>query len=245
MYAGTGLYKGKQPAAPSISVLRRDDGQIAARVVLAARCKGYASYSFVVKAAGSTPDGVNFTAAGSSKLGPGRTVRVTLTGSLAPDAATGSARVRLTKGCKGYTQPFALRTESAPAGAPAVPAAGTVMLGLTAQSVGGLRLPVSLRATGNGRVYAVWQGLMTCGRAKVPILDFVPSRKVGADGSFGGRQRFTVRYRDHSERYVVDFHGQFRADGATGTLRARMQWREGKRRFVPCDTGAQTWTARP
>jgi hypothetical protein len=142
-----------------------------------------------------------------------------------------NARVRKS-GCKGYTQPFVLRTESAPAGAPAVPAAG-------------LRLPLSLRVTKNGRVYAVWQAMMTCGRVRIGVLDFTPSRAIKADGTFGGSQTYTIRYRGFSERYRVTFSGQFLADGARGTLRARMQFRDGKRRYVPCLSGQQTWTARP
>jgi hypothetical protein len=244
MYGGTGLYKGTRPANPAISLLRRDDGQVLGRVVLGTACRGYANYSMVIRLAGSTPDGVSFTASGKSKLGKPGFVRVTLTGTLAPDSVTGSARVRK-PGCKGYTQPFVLRTESAPAGAPAVPAAGTLMQGLTSQSARGLRLPLSLRVTKAGRVYAVWQATMKCGRATFPILDFTPSRKVNADGTFGGSQTYTIRYRGFSERYRVSFSGQFLADGARGTLRARMQFRDGKRRSIPCVSGQQTWAARP
>ena len=53
-YGGTGLYKGNQPANPSISLLRRDNGQIAARIVLGVRCRGYANYNMVIRATGST-----------------------------------------------------------------------------------------------------------------------------------------------------------------------------------------------
>jgi hypothetical protein len=244
MYGGTGLYKGTRPANPSISLLRRDDGGVTGRVMLGARCRGYANYSMVIRVAGSTPDGASFTASGRSRLGKPGYVRVTLTGTLAPDSVTGNARVRL-PGCRGYTQPFVLRTESAPAGAPAVPAGGTLMQGLTSQSASGLRLPVALRVTTGGRVYAVWQAMMRCGRVTIPVLDYTPSRKIKPDGTFGGTQSYTIRYRGFSERYRVSFSGRFLADGATGTLRARMRYHDGKRRYVPCVSGQQTWTARP
>ena len=67
-YGGTGLYKGNRPAAPSISLLRRDNGQIAARVLLSASCRGWANHNMVIRVTGSTPDGASFTASGKSKL---------------------------------------------------------------------------------------------------------------------------------------------------------------------------------
>ena len=244
-YGGTGLYKGTTPAAPSISLLRRDNGQIAGRLVLAVRCKKYANYNLVIRFAGSTPDGASFSASGKGKLVRPGDVKVTLTGTLAPDSVSGTVMWRQPSGCKDFKQPFVLRTESAPVGAPAVPAAGLLMQGFTGQSAAGLRLPVSLRTTKNGRVYAVWQAIMKCGRARIPVVDFTPSRKIKADGSFGGSQSYVVRFSDYNEYYRVTFNGQFRADGVTGTLRARVYYKApGKRRSVSCVSGTQTWTAR-
>ena len=81
-YGGTGLYKGNRPAAPSISLLRRDNGQIAARVLLSASCRGWANHNMVIRVTGSTPDGASFTASGKTRLGPPGHVGVTLTGTL-------------------------------------------------------------------------------------------------------------------------------------------------------------------
>jgi hypothetical protein len=244
-YGGTGLYKGTTPAAPSISLLRRDNGQIAGRLVLAASCKKYANYNLVIRFAGSTPDGVSFSASGKAKLVRAGNVNVTLTGTLAADSVSGTVRWRLPGSCKDYTQPFVLRTESAPAGAPAVPAPGLLMQGFTGQSAAGMRLPVSLRTTKNGRVYAVWQAILKCGRARIPLVDFTPSRKIKADGSFGGSQSYVGHYSNYSEYYRVTFNGQFRADGVTGTLRARVYYKApGKRRSANCVSGTQTWAAR-
>ena len=188
-------------------------------------------------------DGLTFTATGTTRVRGLGTIRVTLTGGLASNNATGDARVRVT-GCRAYTNSFVLRTESAPAGAPAVPGPGTLMQGLTSQSAGGLRLPLSLRVATNGRVYAVWNAMMKCGTATIPVLDVTPSRAIRPDGTFGGTQTYTIRYRGSSERYRVTFSGQFLADGAKGTLRASMQLRDGTRRYVPCVSGLQTWAAR-
>jgi hypothetical protein len=245
-YGGTGLYKGKSPAAPSITLLRRDNGQIAVRLMISTSCRNYANYNLVVRLKGSTPDGVSFSASGKATLIHARDIRVTVTGTLAADSVTGSARVRKPSGCKGYTQPFVLRTESAPAGAPVVPGPGAVMQGFTSQAAGGMRLPVSLRTTKNGRVYAVWQSIMKCGSLRIPLIDFTPSRKIHPDGSFGGTESYVGRYRGYTEHYRVTFNGRFLADGVTGTLRARVYYKEtGKRRSVNCVSGTQTWTARP
>lgn len=244
MYAGTGLAGGKLPANPIIQMLRRDNGQIVARLSLSISCRKVADSSMTVRLKGSTPDGASFTASGRSKLNKVGYVRATMTGTLTADAASGTIRVRNPGGCKGFTNSFSLRTESAPAGAPAVAGAGALMFGMSRQSTGGLRMAVSLRVAKNGRAYAFWQATMKCGKSRFPILDVTPTRKVKADGTFGGNQTYTIRYTDHSERYTVSFHGQFLADGARGTLRARMQWIQGTRKFVPCVSGSQTWTAR-
>jgi hypothetical protein len=244
-YGGTGLYKGSVPAAPLISLLRRDNGQIAARVLLSVRCKGYADFDMVVKVKGSTPDGASFTASGKKKLGPPGTVRVTLKGTLAPDSVTGEAVVRVAS-CRTWKNPIVLRTASAPAGAAAVPAPGSIMQGFTSQSAGGMPVPVSLRVAKNGRVYAVWQSVMRCGRAVIVHGDYTPARTVKPDGTFGGTESYVARYKGYSEHYRVTFKGQFRADGVTGTLRSRVYYKEdGKRRSVNCVSGTQTWSARP
>ena len=70
------------------------------------------------------------------------------------------------------------------------------------------------------------------------------ARKIAPDGTFGGSQTYTIRYKGFSERYRVTFRGQFLADGAKGRCAPEMQLRDGKRRYVPCRTGTQTWTAR-
>jgi hypothetical protein len=241
-YGGHGLYKGTRPANPSISLLRHDDGRVTGRVVLGARCRGYAGYSLVVRLSGRTADGVNFTADGRTKFGRGF-VRATLTGTLAPDAANGSARVQ-TKGCGSYRNPFSLRVASAPAGAAAIPAPGTLLFGLTSQTAGGMGLPVTVRVTKNGRVAVSSQALLRCLGRKLPVLDYTPTRAIRADGTFGGTDRYTARYKGFSERYTVKVHGRFLADGVTGTITVTMRYRQANRRFPLCRSGQQTWSAR-
>jgi hypothetical protein len=241
-YGGHGLYKGTRPANPSITVVRRDDGSIAGRVAVGARCRGFANYSLVVRVAGRTADGVNFTADGRTRLGR-VFVRVHLAGTLAPDSATGTARVRTT-GCGSYRNPFSLRTPSAPAGPAAVPAPGTLMFGFTSQAAGGMALPVAIRVTKNGRVSASTQSLVQCGRVRLPVYDLTPTRAIRPDGTFGGAQSYTIRYRGLIERYRVSLRGQFHADGATGTLSVTLRQRTSKRRYPACRSGRVTWAAR-
>lgn len=60
------------------------------------------------------------------------------------------------KRCPKLAREVVLRTESAPAGAPAAPPAATLFNGLTGQAVGGFRLAVTLRITTKGRVWGSW-----------------------------------------------------------------------------------------
>jgi len=241
-YGGGALYKGKSPANPAITLTLRDNGTVAARVSFAYSCKRLANYSKVVRATGRV-QGANFTATGRSRVRGLGTIRVSLRGTGTPTNATGTARVRV-PGCKAYSNPFVVRTESAPVGAPAVPAPGTLAQGFTSQSAGGMRMPVSLRVTKKGRAYVDWGGMLDCGRYSLPILDVTPTRAVKPDGTFGGSQTYTIRYRGYSEQYRVTVHGQFLTDGVRGTLKATMRARDRGRRLPLCRTGTQTWTAR-
>ena len=242
-YGGTGLYKQTSPGNPTISLIRRDNGTVDARLTLSySRCRVYANYGEVLRGRG-TLQGANFTIVARRRVRGMGTVRVTLTGTIADTSVTGEARVRIAR-CRSYTQPIVLRTESAPAGAPAVPAPGTVMQGFSSQTAGGHRMPLAVRVTKGGRAYALWNAVLRCGRARPAMLDLTPSRKIAADGTFGGSQTYTIRYKGFRERYRVTFRGQFLTDGVRGTLTARMQYQDGKRRYIPCRSGRQTWAAR-
>lgn len=241
-YGGSALYKGTSPANPSLSLTLRDNGTAAARVGFAYSCRGIADYSFVMRATGRV-QGASFTLTGRHRIRGLGTIRVSVRGTGTPTDATGTARVRV-PGCRAYSNPFVLRTESAPVGAPATPPPGTLAQGFSSQSAAGFRMPVVLRVTKRGRVYGNWGAILTCGRVKLSMFDITPSRAIKPDGTFGGSQTYTIRYRGYTERYRVTFRGQFLADGAKGTLRATMRARRNGRALVPCRTGTQTWTAR-
>jgi len=241
-YGGSGLYKGKAVASPSVTLTVRDDGTAAARVAFGYSCRRVANFSFVMRLTGRV-QGSSFTVTGRTRVRGLGAIRVSLRGTATPTDATGNARIRVT-GCRAYTNPFVLRTESAPAGAPTAPAPGTLAQGFTSQSAAAFRLPVALRVTNNGRVYARWGAVLTCGSVKLPMVDVTPTRAIRPDGTFGGSETYTLRYRGYSERYRVSFRGQFLADGVKGTLQATMRARRNGRALVPCRTGVQTWTAR-
>jgi hypothetical protein len=243
-YGGTGNV-GNRATGPSMSLVRHDDGRITARLSSGYTCRKRGFVSRNVKLTGSTADGVSFTVSGRTRLRGRGFVTYTVAGTLASDGVTGT----LTEGakrCPKYSFNILLRPESAPAGAPAAPAPGSLLAGLTSQSAGGLRLPVALRVAKNGRVYGFFQVKMRCGpRAVVVFGNVTPTTAVKPDGTFTRSERFTIRYTDGSrERYRVRFAGRFLADGATGTLRARMQTRKPGKRYYPCDSGTRTWSAR-
>jgi hypothetical protein len=241
---GGSAQRGGRLLVPSISLVLRDNGRIAGRLSVSYDCRGHQSSNLVVRLRGTT-SGANFTATGvTSMRGVGR-LRYRLTGTLTPDAATGTVRLRV-RNCRGYTRPFALRTPSSPAGAPAVPPRATLWHGVTSQSAGGARLPVTVRVARNGRVYATWAVTLKCRNVTVSWFNVTPVTTVRPDGSFSRTERFTVRYTDGSrDRYRVNFSGRFLADGVTGTLRARMQTYQRGKRYFPCYSGLQTWAARP
>ena len=57
------------------------------------------------------------------------------------------------------------------------------------------------------------------------------SGAVATVSTFSRTETYTSRYDGPDERYRVTFNGRFLVDGAVGTLRARMVWREpGERR---------------
>jgi hypothetical protein len=242
-YGGTALVR-SEPLWPTMSLVHRDNGTVAARVGFAFACRGVRNWNLVARLTGKV-NAAAFTATGSTRLRSIR-MRFTLTGTLAPDSATGTVRMRA-RGCRGYTRKFVMRTESAPAGPPAQPAANSLLNGLTSQRAAGVRLPVTLRVARNGRVYAVYHAGMDCrGQGTIPAMITTPTMAVRADGSFSRRRfSFTVPFTDgYRERYTISFSGRFLADGAVGTLSARMLGHKRGRRYVPCVSGTQTWAAR-
>jgi hypothetical protein len=234
------------PTGPSLTLVRHDDGRVTARVAFGYTCRKQSFYNYVVKLGGSAPDGVNFTAAGKQKLRGLGTLRLSMSGTLAADSVSGKLKMGMS-GCPRFTRDLVLRSESAPAGAPAIPAAASLFAGMTGQSTAGARLGIGLRVTKKGRVWGLWSASMKCGpKATSQIVNASPTTKIRPDGSFTRNETYTIRWTDGSrERYRVNFTGRFLADGAAGTMRVRSQLRKRGHRYYPCDSGTVGWAARP
>ena len=240
-YGGSAVRKGVL-AGPAMSVVVSDDGRVVARLAMGHRCRGFATSTLVIRLSGRT-NGQAVTATGRTRLRSG-VLRARLTGTLAPDALTGRVRIRQ-RGCHAFTRSFVLRGPTAPAGGPAGAMPGSLLHGLTGQSAGGVRLPVSIRVARNGRIYAFWQAMLKCRRGSVPMLNVTPPTTVRPDGTFSRTETYTIRYRRPGRAVPRDVQRRFLADGAVGTLRARMVWRQPGVRYYPCLSGTQNWVARP
>jgi hypothetical protein len=127
-----------------------------------------------------------------------------------------------------------------------MPTASTLLGGVTSQPAGGIALPVFMQVSSSARrVTGLWQATMQCGpKAVITAVNFSPPATIAPDGTFVKREKYRIRYpRRQVDTFRVEFRGQFRADGATGTIRARMQTRQPGKRFYPCDSGVQSWSA--
>ena len=106
-----------------------------------------------------------------------------------------------------------------------------------------------LRATKDARkVTARWTMAAKCRRGpRESFVNLTPAARVGPNGGFARKERFSVRYADALVRYRASFAGRIRADGATGTqrLRARVYNRRGTKLRTRCDSGVRTWNAAP
>jgi hypothetical protein len=235
----------KAVGTPTIGLTRNPDGSIAVRFGMAITCRHAFYINLAVRARG-TASGTRFRASGHTHLaGTGR-LTMTLTGTFAGAGASGRVSAHA-KGCKGFSRvPFQLRAAAAPAGAPARPAPGAKLFGVTSQTAGGVRLPVALLVKGH-RVGAQWDALAACRRGHESVMNVTPLTPIHADGSFRRSEKYRISYDDGShDTFHVTFAGRFVAGGATGTLTARVQSTDKHHRlFAPCLTGTQTWSATP
>jgi hypothetical protein len=240
---GGSAFHGKRGANPSIGLVVRPDGRVSARASTGFACRRHSYQPVYIRLSGHA-QGAAISASGHTRLPGVGTMRVTLQGSADGQTASGNVRIRV-RGCRGWTNPFVLHTESAPAGAPAMPPPSSMFTGLTVQSAGGIRLPVSVSVTHTGKVWAMWDASMKCHRVTWPMTNVTPLTKIRPDGTFSRTEHFNIRYTDgFTYHYNVKLAGAFRADGVSGTLRARLRLTKKGHRYYPCASGTQTWAAR-
>ncbi len=243
-YGGSGVYRGNRTANPMLGLVVRPNGRISARASLAVRCRGHYWTPLYVRLAG-TAQGTAIAASGKTRLPAVGYLRISLQGTADGQTASGTLRVRKPHGCAGWTTPFVMHSDSAPAGAPAMPPPRSILTGLTAQAAGGVRLPVSVSVTHTGKIWAQWDATMGCRPGTFPMTNLTPLTKIRPDGTFTRSERYSIRYKgglvDH---YRVTFTGAFRSDGVSGTLTARVRTTKRGSRYRPCASGTQTWAAR-
>jgi hypothetical protein len=186
-----------------------------------------------------------------------RTHRVTFSGRFDGTTAVGTitATLRLKRRdgsrrrCSYGPLPWQLRLVEAPAAtpAPAAPQPGATYYGLTSQRLKGERRPFLLVVAPDAtRIDTAVMGyIKQCRIGPWPSDNMSPPFSVRPDGTFRLRERFTERFADARERYLVRIDGRFTAGGARGTLRVTSVARQrGSRRLVDrCDTGPVTFAA--
>jgi hypothetical protein len=115
-YGGSAI-RGSRTANPTIGLVVQPSGSVSARAGLAVRC-GKITWGPVFVRMKGKATGPSFSVSGHTRLG-GRTLRISAQGSVDGANANGTVRVR-GRGCRGWTAPFILRTESALGGAAAM-----------------------------------------------------------------------------------------------------------------------------
>jgi hypothetical protein len=243
---GGALVHGRRAGGVTIGLTRAADGTVAARFGFAVRCRGVLWQDMVIEASGKA-SGTTFRVSGHTRAGRTK-LTMTASGTFAGNAVSGHLTARGRRCDELERVPFRLRAAAPAAGPPAVPARGTVMFGVTSQSAGAVRLPVVVWVGRNGRISGTWEALASCARGRIPVMNVEPLTKVRADGSFSRTERYVVKYTDGThDTFHVTFAGRFQSAGASGTLTARVQLSDPKhhKRFAPCTTGPQTWTATP
>jgi hypothetical protein len=207
-------------------------------------------------------DGSRVAASAASVVDEGAGRRLTYSWSIAGAVADGQAtgtlhitgrmrtRAGRSRSCSFEPdRPWQALLVAPPAGGPAAPGGGAVLLGASDQPiVDGLPGAVLLRTTRDGRrVAARWTAAGRCRRGPRELLqNFTPATALRGT-SFASAERFTQRFSDAVVRYRVRFAGRFAADGASGTLRVRASEFDarGARLRTRCDSGTRRWTARP
>jgi hypothetical protein len=178
--------------------------------------------------------------------------RIRMSGVLVGGSASGTVRadVRLTRGgrridrCTSGTRTWQARAASAEPTA-AAPQANGAYHGLTSQAQGrplAFVLRVDPRAQ---RVRtAAFEYRQRCRDGRFSWENITPGARVGADGSFRLRERFSFRWAEGLERFRVKVDGHFTTTGVSGTLSVSSVLRSPRGRVIDrCTTGRQGFAA--
>jgi len=236
-----------------VSVRTRSDGQAFIRVLVQARC-GSASLGRTVTPAAA--DG-SFTIRTTVRSRGGdllRSAQIRVAGTVAGASGSGTASAKLTfrRGgrvvgrCDSGTRRWQVRT---PVAEPLVgpPRANRGYFGLTSQTRGRPHAFTLRVGGGAGRVQsAVFDYRVRCRRGSLDSNNITPGGRIGADGTFRLRERFTLRFSNATERFLVKVNGRFTPNGVNGTLSVESVTRSLSGRVTDrCRTGRQTFAAVP
>jgi hypothetical protein len=242
---------------PTVGItLQPGNGTVAVRMDTTVRCGRDVYFVSGTASAPASGSHVEFTGTGRQRVPHDRLdFQWAVAADLGPSAGNGVLTITGTDRRRGHvrscnqqsSRPFQTLLQKALAGVPAAPPARALYLGLSDQRLaGGLRAPVLLRASANGRrVAARWGYKARCrhGGPLVVRLNYTPAMRVDRQGAFGRTEHFKIRFRDSLVRYEALFDGTILSDGAHGALRlkARVFDRGGRRLIDRCATGVTSW----
>jgi hypothetical protein len=234
----------------TVTVRTRTDGKAFVRAFVQARC-GSVSLGRTV-----TPTATGaFTIRTTVRSRTGdlrRTARITVAGTVAGTSGSGTASATLTfrrdgrvvGGCRSGTRPWQIRGPVAETVA-GPPVANTGYYGLTSQSSGRPHAFTLHVGSAAGRVNsAVFEYRRRCRHGSPEANNITPGGRIAADGTFSLRERFTLRFSNATERYVVKVDGRFTPTGVNGTLSVESVARSPSGRVIDrCETGRRSFAA--
>jgi hypothetical protein len=233
-----------------VSVRTRADGKAFVRAQVQARC-GFASAGRTVTPAADGSFAIRTTVRGRD--GDVRqTAEIAVTGSVVGASGSGTASVKLTfrrggrvvGGCRSGTRAWQVR---APVAETTVgpPKANAAYYGLTSQSSGRPHA-FTLHVDGGARRVqsAVFDYRRQCRHGAPEANNVTPGGRIHGDGTFSLRERFTLRFSNATERFLVKVDGRFTPLGVNGTLTVASVARSPSGRVIDrCRTGSQTFAA--
>ena len=146
---------------------------------------------------------------------------------------------RVVGGCTSGTRAWQVRA-AVPDTLVGPPKANAGYYGLTSQTTERRPRAFTLRVDGGaGRVQsAVFEYRNKCRHGSIEANNVTPGGRIRADGTFSLRERFTVRFANGSERFLVKVDGRFTPTGVNGSLSVKSVARSPSGGVVDrCETG--------
>jgi hypothetical protein len=233
-----------------VSVRTQTDGKAFVRALVEARC-GSASLGRTVRPAADGSFRIRRTVRSSSG-DLRRTAVVTIAGTVAGVAGSGTVSAKLTfrrggrvvGGCSSGKRKWQARAAAAdPLVGP--PKGSRGYYGLTSQA-NPVPHAFTLRvAPGARRVQSVvFEYRRHCRHGLPEASNVTPGGRIRSDGTFSLRERFTLRFSNGTERFLVRVNGRFTPTGVNGTLSVKSVARSLAGRVTDrCQSGRRSFAA--